>query len=96
LKLLPVGMCTGIRINEGAALLWDQVRERDGVPFIAVEIAKTPAGNREVPLHPAPAWLATRRKGNACGRVWPRFSPEGRESAPARTQAVSSRATRRR
>lgn len=80
-ELIVAGMFSGLRLNELAALRWEQVREAEGVRFIQVEDAKTPAGNRQVPLHPILSWLWDRR-GKPEGRVWPAFNPEGPGKKP--------------
>lgn len=80
-ELILAGMFTGMRLNELASLRWEQVREAEGVRFIQVEDAKTPAGNRQVPLHPALGWLWDRR-GQPQERVWPAFNPEGPGKKP--------------
>ena len=80
-ELILAGMFTGMRLNELAAMRWEQLREAEGVRFIQVEDAKTPAGNRQVPLHPALMWLWDRR-GEPQARVWPAFNPEGPGKKP--------------
>lgn len=75
-EVILVGMFTGMRLDEIASLKWSQFREAEGVRFIQVEDAKTQAGNRQVPLHPALGWLWERR-GKPLARVWPTFNPEG-------------------
>lgn len=76
-ELIVVGMFTGMRLDEIASLRGEQVREEDGVTFIQVEDAKTPAGNRQVPLHPRLAWLASRALVAGPARIWPTFNLEG-------------------
>lgn len=76
-ELILAGMFTGLRINEIASLTGDQVQEREGVRLIAVRDAKTPAGNREVPLHSRLGWLWERAKQVGDRRIWPNFNGEG-------------------
>lgn len=77
MEVMLVGMFTGMRLNEIASLTGTQVREEEGVPFIQVVDAKTPAGNRQVPLHSRLEWLKDRAKAAGEGRIWPTFNPEG-------------------
>ncbi len=76
-ELMIVGLFTGMRLDEIASLTWGQVRKADGVDFFQVADAKTPAGNRQVPIHPELSWLLNRPRGAADARVWPSFNPEG-------------------
>ena len=76
-ELILTGLFSGMRINEAASLTGDQLQERDGVRFIQVRDAKTPAGNREVPLHSKLDWLWDRARSAGTGRIWPRFNCEG-------------------
>ena len=76
-ELITVGMFTGMRLDEIASLRGEQVRTDEGVSYIQVEDAKTPAGNREVPLHPRIAWLSRKAKLAGSARIWPTFNPEG-------------------
>lgn len=82
LEVILVGMHSGMRLDEIASLTWGQVREEDGVAYFQVEDAKTPAGNRQVPLHPALSWLKDRKRGAATDRLWPAFNPEGPGKKP--------------
>lgn len=82
LEVILVGMHTGMRLDEIASLTWAQVREADGVTFFQVEDAKTPAGNRQVPVHPALSWLPARTRGAPSDRLWPAFNPEGPGKKP--------------
>jgi integrase len=75
-------MFSAMRLNEIASLTWGQVRTADGVPFFQVEDAKTPAGNRQVPVHPSLSWLLSRPRGAATDRLWPGFNPEGPGKKP--------------
>lgn len=75
-ELIVVAMYSGLRLNEAASLTWGQIREQDGVPCFDVQDAKTKAGNRLVPLHPALSWLAERPKGRPKERLWPGFNAE--------------------
>lgn len=81
-ELIVVAMYSGLRLNEAASLTWGQVREEDGIPCFDVQDAKTKAGKRLVPLHPALSWLAERSKGKPQERVWPRFNAEGPGKKP--------------
>ncbi|ASJ91687.1 tyrosine-type recombinase/integrase [Porphyrobacter sp. CACIAM 03H1] len=76
-EVILVGLFSGMRINEIASLTGDQLRERDGVRYIAVRDAKTPAGNREVPLHSRLGWLWERKESAGTERLWPSFNGEG-------------------
>ncbi|WP_169780725.1 hypothetical protein [Croceibacterium atlanticum] len=80
-EVMLVALFTGMRLDEIASLRFEQVREADGVPYIQVEDAKTAAGNRQVPLHPALGWLAG-RPGPPGERLWPKFNAEGPGSKP--------------
>jgi integrase len=81
-ELIVVGLFTGMRLDEIASLRGEQIREEDGVTFIQIEDAKTPAGNRQVPLHPRIAWLKDRAATAKHGRIWPGFNPEGPGGKP--------------
>lgn len=76
-EVMLVGMFTGMRLNEIASLTGNQVRTDEGVTYIQVVDAKTPAGNRQVPLHSSLGWLKDRAKSAGEGRIWPMFNPEG-------------------
>jgi integrase len=76
-ELIVAGMFTGMRLDELASLRGDQVRQEDDVTFIQVEDSKTPAGNRQVPLHPRLSWLAKRAEKVGSSRIWPGFNLEG-------------------
>jgi len=82
LEVMLVAMHSGMRLDEIAALTWGQVRAADGIPYFQVVDAKTPAGNRQVPIHPALSWLLTRSRGEPAARVWPAFNPEGPGKKP--------------
>jgi integrase len=76
-------MFTGMRLNEIASLTWGQLRTEEGVTFFQVADAKTEAGNRQVPLHPALSWLAKRASGKAKEQlIWGTFNPEGPGKKP--------------
>lgn len=82
-ELMVAALHTGMRINEIAALTWADVREEEGIVFFQIADAKTPAGNRQVPVHPALQFLLDRREGAKPGdRLWPRFNPEGPGKKP--------------
>lgn len=83
LEVMLVGMHTGMRLNEIASLTWGHLRTQDGTDYFQIEDAKTPAGNRQVPLHPALGWLKERREGKQPGaRIWTEFNPEGPGKKP--------------
>jgi len=63
-----IAMYTGLRVGEVADMDWSQVRNEGGIAFIQVEDAKTEAGHRRVPLHPALSWLDRRRGGRTSGQ----------------------------
>ena len=81
-ELMIVGMFTGMRLDEIASLTGDRLKQDEGVWFIEVTDAKTPAGNRQVPLHPRLAWLKNRAEKAGTGRIWPAFNPEGPGKKP--------------
>ncbi|WEK41728.1 MAG: hypothetical protein P0Y64_09875 [Candidatus Sphingomonas colombiensis] len=76
-EVILVGMYSGMRLDEIASLRWEQLREGEGVRYFQVEDAKTPAGNRQVPLHPSLAWLWDRKPAGGTGQVWTTFNGEG-------------------
>jgi integrase len=80
-EVMVVALHTGMRLNEIASLTLGDIREAEGVSYIEVKDAKTPAGNRQVPLHPRIAWLG-KLKGPPDARVWPGFNPEGPGKKP--------------
>jgi integrase len=77
LEVMLVALHTGMRLDEIASLTWSQIREEDGIRYFQVEDAKTPAGNRQVPIHSALSWLLTRTRGEPTARLWPQFNLEG-------------------
>ena len=82
-ELMLVGMYTGMRLDEIASLTWGQIGKAEGVDYIQVEDAKTPAGNRKVPLHAALGWLKDRAKDKKpSARIWPTFNEEGPGKKP--------------
>ena len=82
-EVIIVGLFTGMRLNEIAALHWSDVRNAEGVTYFQIRDAKSPAGNRQVPVHPALGWLLERREGSLPGdRLWPTFNPEGPGKKP--------------
>lgn len=76
-EIMLVGLFSGMRLDEIASLTWGQICNADGVDYVQVADAKTPAGNRQVPIHTALSWLLRRTRGDADARVWPTFNPEG-------------------
>ena len=77
LEVMLVGLFTAMRLDEIASLRSGHLREEGGVFYIQVVDAKTPAGNRQVPLHDRLAWLKERAKAAGDGRIWPNFNLEG-------------------
>ncbi|WP_440977853.1 DUF6538 domain-containing protein [Sphingomonas pseudosanguinis] len=81
LEVIIVGLFTGMRLDEIAALTWGQVRSEtiNGVVinYFQVVDAKTPAGIRQVPVHPALGWLLARDRSDHSARIWPGFNEEG-------------------
>jgi integrase len=75
-EVMVVALHTGMRMNEIASLTLSQIKEEDGVHYIEVKDAKTPAGNRQIPLHSRIGWLAE-IEGKPADPVWPTFNPEG-------------------
>lgn len=76
-ELMMVGLHSGMRLNEIASLEAQHIRQERDVWFMSVDDAKTPAGVRQVPIHPALTWLIDRAKETATGPLWPTFNPEG-------------------
>lgn len=76
-EVMLVAMFSGMRLDEIASLTWDRIRTEEGVTFLHIEDAKTPAGNRRVPLHPSLTWLSARKRKRTGGRVWAGFNEEG-------------------
>jgi len=81
-EIMMVGMFSGMRINEIAALEWRDIREEDGVPVFDIRRAKTEAGVRLVAIHPRLHWLLRRKPGLPDERVWATFNPEGPGKKP--------------
>ena len=82
-ELMLVALFSGCRLDEIASLRGSQLREQGGIHFIQVEDAKTPAGNRQVPVHPEIGWVLERaRLAGPNGRLWPMFNPEGPGKKP--------------
>lgn len=77
MEAMLVALFTGMRLDEIASLRGDQLRKSEKVTFIQVEDAKTPAGNRQVPLHRRLDWLMVRAREAGTGPIWPTFNPEG-------------------
>jgi integrase len=76
-----VALFSGMRLDEIASLTWrnlqSEVIEGKLVPFFNVDDAKTPAGVRQVPVHPALSWLLHRKGSKEDCRIWPAFNEEG-------------------
>lgn len=81
-EVMLVGMFTGMRLNEIASLTWEQVQVEDGITYFDIQDAKTPAGERRVPVHPELAWLTNRKPDTGKGRLWPNFRGEGAGNKP--------------
>jgi integrase len=81
IEVMVVALHTGMRLNEIASLTLGNIKKAEGVTYLEIEDAKTPAGNRQVPLHPRIAWLGE-LKGAPDARVWPGFNPEGPGKKP--------------
>jgi integrase len=80
-EVMLVALFTGLRLNEIASLRHRQIKTAEGVTFLDIEDAKSPAGIRQVPLHPRLSWLA-KREGEPDDRLWPEFRPEGPGEKP--------------
>lgn len=76
-EVMLVALFSGMRLDEIASLTWGNLKKVDGIDVFDVRDAKTPAGNRQVPVHPQLSWLLTRERGATTTRVWPQFNPEG-------------------
>jgi integrase len=76
-EVMLVAMFSGMRLDEIAGLTWGQLRRVEGVDIFDITDAKTPAGERQVPVHPKLSWLCAKTRGVATDRVWPAFNPEG-------------------
>ncbi len=77
-EVMLVALYSGMRLDEIAGLTWGDVRVVDGVQVFDIRDAKTPAGERLVPVHPAIRQLVTKPdERSAVGRIWPGFNPEG-------------------
>ncbi|VWX46637.1 tyrosine-type recombinase/integrase [Novosphingobium sp. 9U] len=76
-EVMLVALHSGMRLDEIAGLTWGNLREIEGVPVFDIKDAKTPAGERVVPVHPAIAGLFTQRGEKLTDRIWPNFNPEG-------------------
>lgn len=76
-EVMMVALFSGMRLDEIAGLTWGRLREVDGIPVFDIRDAKTPAGNRLVPVHPQLRWLLDRNRGAADARIWSTFNPEG-------------------
>lgn len=80
-ELMLVALYSGMRLDEIASLTVGDIY-KGAVPFIRVTDAKTRAGNRDVPIHPALWWLENKATGKADKRLWPSFRDEGPGSKP--------------
>ncbi|WP_028966365.1 tyrosine-type recombinase/integrase [Sphingomonas phyllosphaerae] len=76
-EVMLVALFSGMRLDEIASLTWANLKKVDGIDVFDVRDAKTPAGNRQVPVHPSLSWLVSRTRGKPKDRLWPGFNPEG-------------------
>jgi len=77
-EVMLVALFSGMRLDEIAGLTWGNLREVEGVRVIDIRDAKTPAGERLVPIHPAIQRIFTTAGEKALtARIWPGFNPEG-------------------
>ena len=80
-EIMIVGMFSGMRLDEIASLTWGRLRTEGkgegAIAYFDVDDAKTLAGIRQVPVHPALGWLLRRTRGDAEARIWPDFNGEG-------------------
>lgn len=81
-EVMAVALFSGLRLNEIASLTGNHVKEREGITYFEIEDAKTPAGNRQVPVHPALSWIIARALEAGDGRIWPKFNCEGPGKKP--------------
>ena len=81
-EIMVIALYSGMRLNEIASLTGTDIRTEEGVTYFDIQDAKTEAGNRQVPLHPALAWLATKATERGEGRLWPTFNAEGPGAKP--------------
>lgn len=81
-EIILVALHTGMRLNEIAALTWGDIKSDGDVDYFDVREAKTEAGNRQVPIHPALRWLTQRTAGAPSSRIWSTFNPEGPGGKP--------------
>ena len=81
-EVMLVAMHSGMRLNEIAALTWNDLKESHGFPYFDVTDAKTKAGIREVPVHKDLSWLLKRPKRHPSERIWTTFNPEGPGKKP--------------
>lgn len=75
--VMLVALFSGMRLDEIAGLTWGNLREVEGIRVIDIRDAKTPAGERLVPIHPAIAGLFATDGRKPTDRIWPGFNPEG-------------------
>jgi integrase len=76
-EVMLVALFSGMRLDEIAGLTWQRLRKVEGIDVFDIRDAKTPAGNRLVPVHPQLNWLLKRGRGDPEARIWPTFNPEG-------------------
>lgn len=81
-EVMITALYTGMRLDEIASLTVGQFRKEGSIDVIRVIDAKTPAGNRDVPVHPALSWLVKKAVGKPEARIWPSFNPEGPGKKP--------------
>lgn len=81
-ELIVVGMHSALRLDEIASLTWGQLRKAEGISFFDITDAKTEAGKRQVPVHPALSWLLQRTRSADDARIWPGWNLEGPAKKP--------------
>lgn len=83
-EVMLVALHSGMRLNEIASLTNGQIKRSGSVTYMDVTDAKTAAGVRKVPVHPALSWLVRKAEtGSPEARIWPRFNDEGPGKKPS-------------
>lgn len=85
LEVMVVALYSGMRLDEICSLTWQDIRadpDYQDLHYFNVGKAKTPAGVRQVPIHPALSWIIARTRGGLSGRIWPKFNDEGPGDKP--------------
>lgn len=83
-EVFLVGLYSGMRVNEIAALTWENVRKEQDIWYFDITQAKSDAGVRQVPVHSSLGWLLLRPRGADTERLWPDFNPHKRGKAKFR------------